>query len=222
MKWKVEAEPAYSLLRVELEPGEELTSEAGSMMSVKGEIEVKTHTGGGLLKGLIRRTLAGETLFLNTFIAKSNAEVKLAPSLPGDIKYLPLTGEGYVIQDSSYLAHHGDVKLSVAWRGLKGMFAEGELIWLKVTGTGGVWVNGYGGLIEEELEPGSKLTVDNFHFVALNERARWRIRKFGGWKTFFFGGEGIVAEVEGPARLVLQSRTLPPFVQEIRKFFKTR
>lgn len=63
---------------------------------------------------------------------------------------------------------------------------------------------------QEELEPSSKLTVDNFHFVALNERAKWRIRKFGEWKTFFFGGEGMVAEVEGPAKLVLQSRTLPP------------
>lgn len=85
-------------------------------MSVRGEIKVKTRTGGGLLNGLIRRTLAGESLFLNTFVAKSDAEVKLAPSLPGDIKYLQLTGEGYIIQDFSYLVHHEDVKLSVTWR----------------------------------------------------------------------------------------------------------
>lgn len=107
MKWKVEGAPAYSILRVKLQPGEEITAEAGAMMTVKGNFGIKTHTGGGLLTGLLRRTLAGESLFLNTYIAKGETVVEFAPSLPGDIKYLPVSGEGYVIQDSSYLAHHG-------------------------------------------------------------------------------------------------------------------
>ncbi len=148
--------------------------------------------------------------------------MELAPALPGDIKYLPVSGEGYVIQDSSYLAHHGDISLTVAWRGLRGVLAEGELVWLKATGRGGIWVNGYGAILEKVLQSGETMTIDNFHFVALNERARWRIRKFGGWKTFFFGGEGIVADVEGPARILVQTRIMPPFAQALRKFIKTR
>ena len=222
MEWKIETSPAYSLLKVKLSPKEEITAEAGAMVSIKGDFEVKTHTGGGLLTGLLRRTLAGETIFLNTYIAKGDLELELAPSLPGDIKYLPVSDEGYIVQDSSYLAHHGDINLTVAWRGLKGLLAEGELVWLKATGRGGIWINSYGGIVEHELKPGEKMIVDNFHFVALNEKAKWKVKKFGGWKTFLFGGEGIVMEVEGPAKLILQTRILPPLASALRRFLKTR
>ncbi|MCD6263930.1 AIM24 family protein, partial [Candidatus Bathyarchaeota archaeon] len=117
MKWEVEYSPAYSLLKVQLEPGEELTSEAGAMVLFRGDLEIKTHTGGGLLKGLLRGIAGTEAVFLNTYRAKSPAEVLLAPSLPGDIAYIPLEDGSYVVQDSAYLAHIGDVDVEVAWRG---------------------------------------------------------------------------------------------------------
>jgi uncharacterized protein (TIGR00266 family) len=222
LEWKVIASPAYSLLRIDLKPGEAVDCEAGSMMAFSGELDIRTHTGGGLLKALVRRIAATEAVFLNTFTARSEAELLLAPTLPGDIKYLPLDGKSYIVQDASYLAHHGDVALDVAWRGLRGLLTEGELVWLRVSGRGGVWINSYGAMLEYELKPGERMTVDNFHFVAMDEGARWRVTKFGGWKSTILGGEGLVAEVEGPAHLILQTRTMPPFAQYLRKFFRTR
>lgn len=101
---------------------------------------------------------------------------------------------------------------------LRGLLAEGELIWLKLQGRGGAWINSYGGMGRLELKAGERVTLDNMHFVALNEKAKWRVKKFGGWKSFILGGEGLVVEVEGPGTLFYQTRILPPFAKLIRKF----
>ncbi len=221
MKWEVEFKPSYSILKVYLEPGESVTAEPGAMVLYKGNIDIKTHTGGGLLKGLTRALLGGESVFLNTFTARSGGgEVWFAPSLPGDIAYYELKGEELIVQDTSYLAHHGDVDIGVAWRGFRGLLAEGELFWLKVKGYGGVWLSSYGGISRVDLGPGESMILDNFHFVAMTSGMSWRVRKFGGIKSFLFGGEGIVIEVTGPGTVYVQSRSLPPFVEFIRKFLK--
>lgn len=219
MEWRVEQRPAYSVLKVSLGPGEAVTAEAGAYLLHRGEVEVETGTG-GLLSGILRSTLAGEKMFLNTFRAKTRAEVWFAPSLPGDISYIPLRGDAWIVQDAGYLAHHGEVELGVAWRGLRGLLAEGELVWLKLSGSGGVWVSSYGGLETVNVAPGERVTVDNFHFVAMPASTRYSIRKLGGWKTLLLGGEGLVVEVEGPATIVVQTRTLPQLAGALAPFLK--
>jgi len=220
MEWKVEYSPSYSILKVFLNPRESVTAEAGAYVLHRGDIDIKTHTGGGLFKALARAVLAGETLFVNTFIARSNAELWFAPGVPGDILYVPLKGESLIIQDTSYLAHHGDVDLSVAWRGFRGLLAEGSLVWFKASGYGGVWVNSYGAMEKIDLKPGERMTIDNFHFVAMDSSVSWKVRKFGGIKSFIFGGEGVVIEVKGPGRVFVQTRTIPPLAGILRKFIR--
>ncbi len=219
MKWNVTCKPSYSLLKVGLEPGETVTAEPGAMVYMKGDIEIKTSSG-GILKGIMRSMLGGESFWLNTYRARSHAEIWFAPSLPGDIEALNIDGKGLIIQDTSYLAHHGDISIGTAWRGFRGLLAEGELFWLKAEGRGLVWVTSYGGLEKLELKPGERVIVDNFHFVAMDDGMKWKVRKFGGLKSFLFGGEGLVIEVEGPGRLVLQTRSLPPFIGLISKYLR--
>jgi len=220
MRYSIEQRPAYSVLKVFLEPGESVTSEAGAMLLYRGDVEIQTHTGGGILKGLIRAALAGEPVFLNTYVARTPAEVWFAPPAPGDIAYVPLEGTSWIVQDTSYLAHHGSVNLSVAWRGLRGVLAEGELVWLKASGRGGMWICAYGGLEEVDVAPGERVTIDNFHFVAMPADVNWQVKKFGGWKSFLLGGEGLVFEVEGPAKVYVQTRILPPLAQMLKKYVK--
>jgi len=221
LEWHVEFKPSYSLLKVRLEPGESVTAEPGAMVLYKGNIVVKTHTGGGLLKGLTRALFGGESIFLNTFTAQQGGgEVWFAPSVPGDIEYYELRGEELIVQDTSYLAHHGDLDIGVAWRGFRGLLAEGELFWLKIKGHGGVWLSSYGGISRVDLGPGETMIIDNFHFVAMTSGMNWRVRKFGGIKSFILGGEGIVIEVTGPGTVFVQSRSLPPFVEFIRKYLR--
>ena len=202
MKHEILYAPAYSVLKINLEPGESIEAEAGALMMVEGDIEVKTKS-----RGFLRALTTGESLFVNIYRARESASVWLAPPIPGDIRYIRLDGaKGVIVNDKCYLASHGNVKHKVVWRGLRGVFGGGGLMWLHFTGVGGVWVNAYGSIIEREIKPGEKLVVDNTHLVAMDDTLDYNIKKFGGLKTFFFGGEGFVFSVRGAGRLLLQSR----------------
>ena len=219
MEWRIDSKPSYSILKVKLNPGERVYAEPGAMVFMSSGIEVETKARGGVLKSLLRSMLAGESFFINTFHAREPGEVWFAPSLPGDIHYVEIHGDrGLVVQDTSYLAHHGEIDLTVTWRGLRGLLAEGELVWLKLVGEGGAWITSYGGIEELELKPGERVIIDNFHFVAMDDGMNWNVRKFGGIKSFLFGGEGFVVEVEGPGRVYIQTRSLPPFAQILAKY----
>lgn len=223
MKWRIDARPSYSILKVMLEPGEEVHAEPGAMVYMSSGIEVETKARGGLIKSLLRSVLAGESFFINTFRARAHGEVWFAPPLPGDIHYVELENEKpLIVQDTSYLAHHGDVDLTITWRGFRGLFAEGELVWLKLQGNGGVWLTSYGAIEEVKLKPGEKIIVDNFHFVAMDHGMMWNVRKFGGIKSFIFGGEGLVIEVTGPGRVFIQTRALPPLADALVKYIGRR
>lgn len=208
------------MLKVSLEPGEEVVAEPGAMVLYRGAVLIDTGARGGIAAALLRSVFGGESLFLNTFKAESESEIWLAPSLPGDIHYLPLNGNGYVVQQGSYLAHHGNTEVAIAWRGFRGLLTEGELIWLRVSGYGGVWVTAFGGIECISVAAGEKVIVDNFHFVAMDEGARYHIRTFGGIKSFLLGGEGIVVEVQGPANLWLQTRHIASLANELIPIIK--
>ena len=49
------------VLELQLEPGQVIYSESGGMSWMSGNVEMKTHTGGGLGK-LIKRAFSGESL----------------------------------------------------------------------------------------------------------------------------------------------------------------
>jgi uncharacterized protein (TIGR00266 family) len=220
LKYEFSGRPAYSILKVWLEPGEAVWSEPGAMVLVRGNIEVETKSV-GLSAGFIRRLFGGESFFLNQYRAgPGGGEVWFAPSVPGDIEAINVNGE-WIVQDTSYLAHYGDIEVSAKFTGLKGLIAEGELFWIKVEGNGIVWVNSYGSIEKVNVPVGEKVIVDNYHLVAMPANVDFTIRKFGKLKTFLFGGEGFVVEIRGPAIVYLQTRILPPLAALISKYVRT-
>ncbi|RLG72465.1 MAG: hypothetical protein DRO23_10405 [Thermoprotei archaeon] len=107
-------------------------------MMVKGNVEVKTKS-----RGLLRALVTRESLFVNIYKARSSsATLQLALPIPEGIRYIKLGGaKGVIVNDKCYLACHGNVQHKVVWRGLRGIFGEGGLMWLHFTGVGGIWVN---------------------------------------------------------------------------------
>jgi len=223
LHWSIEDRPAYSVLKVGLDPGEEVVAEPGAMMLIRGDVSVVPKTG-GLLKGLLRKALGGESIFLTHYRAgPGGGEVWFVPPLPGDIAAVELDGSrDWVVQDTSYLAHYGEVDVGVAWRGGRGLLAEGELFWLRLSGRGVAWVNAYGALERVVVGDGERMVVDNFHFVAMPADTRYRIRTIGGLKATLFSGEGLVVEVEGPAEVYVQTRILPELARLLRRFIRAR
>jgi len=208
LNWETSEGESFTYLRIALDSGDEVAVEPGSFLLRRGNYEIETESG-GIIKGISRAIFGGESFFLNHLRAIGKSEIFIAPSLPGDKRYLPLQGNSNIaIKDSSFLAYHGSADLDAVWRGATGAVAGSGFIWLKASGMGGVWVSSFGAIEEIVLDGTESVLIDNDHIVAFDSELRWKIRKFGGIKSFLFGGERFLIEFTGRGRVLLQSRNL--------------
>jgi uncharacterized protein (TIGR00266 family) len=205
--------PAYSLGVIKLDPQEQVRTEGGAMVAMSPGVNIETGATGGLLKSLARSVLAGESFFQNTFQAPAEGgQVMVAPPLPGDMQLLELKGESLMVQSGSYIASAVDLQVDTKWGGAKTFFASEGLVLLRVAGTGNLLVSSYGAIHETNLAAGESLTVDTGHIVAFSDSVGFKVRKVGGLKSTFLSGEGLVVDLTGPGRVLLQTRSTDAFL----------
>ncbi len=215
-KYEIKYRPSYSLLEVKLPAEGYITAEAGAMVYMSSNVEVKTHTRAGqsgVLGTLKVSVLGGETLFINDFIAHgAEGKVGFVSAPLGDITQLQIgQGRGYIIQRSAYIASTPNVKLDTQWQGFtKGLFGQ-NLFMIKTLGEGDLFVNTFGAIDKHELAPGEKMVVDNFHLCALSDTCQYQVRMFGGLKSTILGGEGLITEVTGPGEVYVQTKNPKEF-----------
>jgi uncharacterized protein (TIGR00266 family) len=201
--------PSFAMATVALNQGEALQAEAGAMTGMTGGVEIQTKAQGGLLGGLKRSVLGGESFFINTFTASSGpGEVIVAPALPGDIIHLPVDGsKAVMVQSGSWLASEATVAVDTKWGGAKTFFSGEGLFLLRCSGAGDMLVASYGAIFEMDLPAGEIYKVDTGHIVAFDESIGYQVNKVGGWKSTILSGEGLVATFTGPGKLWQQSRS---------------
>ena len=205
--------PSYSLGVIRLGPNEEVRVESGAMVSMSQGISVQTKAAGGILKSLARSLLAGESFFQNIYRAPAGGgELTVAPALPGDLFVLDLGGESLLVQSGSYVASEAGVNLDTKWGGAKTFFASEGLIMLRASGTGKLLLSSFGAIHEVNLERGQTYTVDTGHLVAFTEGIGFKVRRIGGLKSTFLSGEGLVVDLTGPGRVLLQTRSTDAFL----------
>ena len=91
--------------------------EAGAMAMTRGDVEMATSTRGGFMKGL-RRSLGGESFFVNDFTSQRGGVVGVAAILPGDMALVPLDGSGaLLVQSGSWTASDPGVDVDSKWEG---------------------------------------------------------------------------------------------------------
>ncbi len=213
MRHEVKYQPSYALAMVTLDPGESIQAEAGAMVSMSSTIQMETSTRGGMLSGLRRSVLGGESFFINTFRAEETGEVTLAPALPGDIAALELTGGStLLVQSGSFLAATEGVNVDTKWGGAKSFFSSEGLFLLRCTGQGTIWISSYGAIHPIDLGVGEPYTVDTGHMVAFDDSVQYDVGRSGGWKSTLFSGEGLVVKLTGPGRFYMQTRSEDSFL----------
>lgn len=213
MKIAVLYRPSYSLARVELALAERIVVEAGSMVAMSSDIHVETKMKGGLLKSLARSVLGGESFFINTYQADSNEGfIELAPTLPGDVFTMDIHNESYLVQSGSFLASSEGVETDTKWGGARTFFGGEGLIMLRCHGTGVLILSSYGAIHEVKLKDGETYTVDTGHLVAFSENIGFKVRAVGGIKSTILGGEGLVVDLTGPGKVLLQTRSVNAFL----------
>src|SRR5438128_3825071 len=195
---------------VALQPGELLTSEAGAMMFISGDISMDVEMPGGMMGGLKRKVLAGESLFLTRYRANGPGAVGITGPFPGSIRQHELDGE-IICEKHAYLAHHGEVAIESAFAQKLGMGVHGggEGCFLqRLKGTGTVWLHGGGDFLDFDLAAGQRLIVDTGCMVMIEPTVAYEVKLQGGVAKSLFGGEGLfLVHMTGPGHVTLQ--TLP-------------
>ncbi len=213
MKTEISFGPAFAMATVHLDVGESMKAEAGAMMAMSPAVEISTSTQGGVLKGLKRSVLGGESFFMNTFKATGpDAHVIVAPALPGDIITWPLTGNTVYLQSGSYLASPESIAIDTKWGGAKTFFSKEGLFMLKCSGDGDLVVSSYGAIHAVDLAAGQTYTVDTGHMVGWDDGVSYEVKKAGNWKSTILGGEGLVVKLTGPGRAYIQTRSPDSFI----------
>lgn len=212
MKVEIQYKPSYSMGFISLEGREEVRVEGGSMVSMSDGVNIETEATGGLLSSISRKMFGGESFFQNTYQAPSGGgEIVVAPPLPGDLLNLSLN-DSLMVQSGSYVASEMGVDLDTKWSGAKTFFASEGLIMLRASGRGQILLSSYGAIHDMKLAAGQRYTVDSGHLVAFTEGIDFRVRKVGGIKSTLFSGEGLVVDLTGPGRLLMQSRSTDQFL----------
>jgi uncharacterized protein (TIGR00266 family) len=212
MQITLKHQPSFSLAVVILSPNEQVKVEPGSMVSYSDGVTVETKAEGGLFGGL-KRMVAGESFFQNTYSAPGGGgEITLAPSLPGDMIVLNIGGGDFMLQSGAYVASEINVTTDSKWGGSKGFFGSGSLILLKVGGQGQLLAACYGAVEERVLKPGEKYTIDTGHIVGFDGSVQFSVKRVGNWKSTMLSGEGLVCELTGPGRVLMQTRSEEAFL----------
>ena len=215
MHYQILCRPSYSLLEVTLQIGESIVADSGALSWMDTSIRTSTSTRGGVLRGLKRKMLAGESLFQNTYTAETGSGlVGLASGSAGDIVALPMHDGELLLQKGAYLASELGVICDAKWSGLRGLFNEGLFI-LRCTGTGTLFFHSYGEIQEVAVE--GEYLVDNGFAVAWDPSLEYRLTRARRIRSFLFGDQ-ILLRFSGCGRLWVQSRSPRAFADWVHPF----
>ena len=214
------------VIRIRLQPGQELYAEAGKMVykqpQVAWETRMSGETLGEKLLGALKRKLMGESLFLTYFRASIPGEVGFAGSYPGRVQAFELkAGQNIFVQRDAFVVAQSSVQLNIALvkRLGAGFFGGEGFILEQLTGPGTVFIHAGGDFVEFTLAAGESLQVDTGCIVAFEETVDYDIQLAGGIRTALFGGEGLfLATLTGPGRVIVQSLTLQKMRRELAPY----
>ena len=170
-------------VKIELDPGEAVISEAGSMMYIEDGIEMQTIFGdgsqqqqGGFMGALLsagKRVIVGESLFMTVFLNQGQGKRKaaFAAPYPGRIQAIRLADIGgeLIAQKDSFLCAAKGVSLDIAFtkRFGAGLFGGEGFILQRLKGDGWCFVHAGGAHEERTLAAGETLRVDTGCIVAM-------------------------------------------------------
>jgi len=172
---------------------------------------------GGLMGGLKRAALSGESMFLVNYTARGGGAVGICGPFPGSIRQHELDGE-IICEKHAYLGHFGAVEIESAFAQKLGMgfHGGGEGFFLqRLEGNGTVWLHGGGDFLDFDLAPGQGLMVDTGCMVMIEPTVKYEVKMQGGVAKSLFGGEGLfLVHMTGPGHVTLQTL---PFTRTARR-----
>lgn len=209
----------------QLEAGETMVAERGSMSWMSPNMVMNTTTNGGIGKAF-GRMFSGEAMFQNTYTAQGgHGLIAFASSFPGSIKAFQVEpGKEYIFQKRAFLAGEAGVNLSVHFQKkvASGLFGGEGFILQKVSGNGIAFAEFDGHVVEYDLQPGQQIVVDSGYLAAMEASCKMDIQTVPGLKNMVFGGEGLFNTViTGPGHIWLQTMPISSVAGALRPYIPT-
>ena len=208
---------SFPIVVCQLESGEQMITEKGSMVWMTPNMQMDTR-GGGLGK-MFAKAFSGESMFQNIYAARGQGMITFGSSFPGQIKAVEIgPGREMILQKSAFLAAEAGVGLSIHFKkkiGV-GLFGGEGFIMQKLSGRGKAFVEIDGSAVEYELKAGEKMVVDSGNLAMMDATCSIDIQTVKGVKNVLFGGEGLFnTVVTGPGRIVLQTMPINNFAAAV-------
>ena len=224
MRYNITGEPMPVVI-CDVESGESMITEKGSMVWMSPNMEMQTSAGG--IGKAFGRMFSGESMFQNIYTAKGGpGMIAFASSFPGSIRAVEITPDHpIVVQKSAFLASEQGVELSVFFqkKGMSGFFSGEGFILQKLSGHGTAFLEIDGSAVEYTLQPGQQIVVDTGNLAMIDTTCSVDVQTVKGVKNVLFGGEGLFnTVVTGPGRVVLQTMPISNFAGAIAAILPTK
>ena len=223
MKYEVLGEPTPVLI-CNLEKGEKMITQSGSMVWMSPNMEMETSAGG--LSKAFGRMFSGESIFRNIYTCQGGpGMIAFAACVPGTIRSVEITPDKpVVIQKCAFLASEPGVELSVFFKKKlsTGLFSGEGFIMQKLSGSGTAFLEIDGYAVEYELQPGQKIIVDTGNLAMCDATCSIDVQTVKGVKNALVGGEGFFhTVVTGPGRVLLQTMPVSGLASALSPYIVT-
>ena len=226
MKYEILYPEAFPVFKFYLQRGEKIKAESDAMIAMSATVDVEGKMEGGVLSGLARKFLSGESMFFQELIARrGNGEAIIGHQLPGGILDLELDGSyGLIIQKDGFLASTEGIQVDTKMQNLtRGLLSGEGFFVLNARGKGTIFISSYGVIHPINLEDGEEYIIDNGHLVAWPDYMDYKIEKASsGWVSSFTSGEMAVCRFRGPGIILIQTRNIDSFENWIRSIVPVR
>lgn len=209
MHVSIRSRPAYAIAYLVLDAGEQVFVERGAMAAMSSGVHVSAGlASSSLAKAALRHAVGGESLVFARYEAEfQGAWVGVTPRYPGDVELVRISPDaGFFVQTGSVLAHNTGVDTSITSGGLRSMLIQEGVVFIHARGDGDLLLSAYGGIDVVDVQPGESVIIDTGHLVAMSDSMRFKVGPLGSLTASALTGEGLVAKIEGPGKVLLQTR----------------
>ncbi len=219
------------MVEIELDSGETVIAEAGTMLYMEEGVKYETKLGDGSspdqgffgkLLSAGSRMITGESLFLTHFSYQGTGKgrVAFAAPYPGTIIPINLSEHGHalIVQKDAFLCAALGTKLSMHFNKKfgSGLFGGEGFILQKLEGDGKIFIHAGGTVIEKTLN-NEKLRVDTGCVVGFERGIDFSIERAGGLRSMVFGGEGLfLTTLSGTGKVWLQSMPVNKLIDALK------
>ena len=202
-----------------LEDGESVVCEAGAMSWMSPNMQMETKAKGGV-GGFFGRALSGESGFQNVYTARGGGGlIAFTSSYVGNILAVEITPDKpVIIQKRAFLASTPEVNMEVFFQKKIGtaLFGGEGFIMQKLSGSGTVFLELDGSVINYDLKAGEQMLISTGHLAMMDATVSMDVQQVKGAKNILFGGESLFnTVVTGPGVVTVQSMPLSNLIGEI-------